>query len=49
MQAKNLVVRGYFCIGFIDFMFAGKTLIDYTSLFSPYGFEKNDNIISELF
>ena len=30
----------YFCIGFIDFMFAGKTLIDYTSLFSPYDFEK---------
>ena len=34
---------GYFCIGFIPFMFAGKTLIDYTSLFSPYGFEKNDD------
>ena len=30
----------YFCIGFIDFMFAGKTLIDYTSFFSPYDFEK---------
>ena len=27
---------GYSCIGFIDFMLAGKTLIDYTSLFSPY-------------
>ena len=36
---------GYFCIGFTDFMFAGKTLIDYTSLFLPYDFEKNDNII----
>ena len=24
---------GYFCIRFIDFMLAGKTLIDYTSLF----------------
>ena len=31
---------GYFCIGFIDFMFAGKTLFDYTSLSSPYDFEK---------
>ena len=30
---------GYFCIGFTDFMLAGKTLIDYTSLLSPYDFE----------
>ena len=37
---------GYFCIGFIDFMFAGKTLIDFASLFSPSGFiKKNDSII----
>ena len=35
----------YFCIGFTDFLLAGKTLIDNTSLFSPYDFEKNDNII----
>ena len=34
----------YFCIRFIDFLVASKTLIDYTSLFSPYDFEKNDNI-----
>ena len=33
---------GYFCTGFIDFMLPGKTLIDFTSLFSPYNFEKND-------
>ena len=35
----------YFCIGFIDFMLAGKKLTDYTNLFSPYDFDKNDNII----
>ena len=29
----------HFCFGFIDFMFAGKSLIDYTSLFSPNDFE----------
>ena len=40
---------GYFCIGFIDFMFAGKTLIDYTSLFSSYDFEENDRIILAYF
>ena len=27
---------GYYCVGFIDYMLAGKTLIDYTSLFLPY-------------
>ena len=35
----------YFCIGFIDFMFPGKKLTDFTSLFSPYDFLKNDSII----
>ena len=36
---------GYFCIGVIDFILARKTLTDYTNLFSPYGFNKNDQII----
>ena len=39
MQWKNLMCA-YFFIGFIDFMFAGETIFDYTSLFSPYDFEK---------
>ena len=30
---------GYFCIGFIDFMLAGKKLTDFTSLFSPCDFD----------
>ena len=40
---------GYFYIGFIDFMFAGRSLIDFTSLFPPYDFKKNDNIILTYF
>ena len=40
---------GYFCIGFIDFMLARKTLTDYTALFSPYDFNKNDQIILSYF
>ena len=40
---------GYFCIGFIDFMLAGKKLIDYTNLFSSYDFDKNDQIIMPYF
>ena len=40
---------GYFYIGFIDFMFAGKSLINVTSLFSPYNFKKNDKVILNYF
>ena len=29
---------GYVCIGFIDFMLKGKTLIDFTNLFPPNKF-----------
>ena len=36
-------------IGFIDFMLAGKNLTDFTNLFSPYHFKKNDDIIFSYF
>ena len=36
---------GYFCIGFTDFMLAGKTLTEFTNLFSPNNFKRNDDII----
>ena len=49
VQANNSVMCGYFCIGFIDFMLAGKKLTDFTTLFSPYDFDKNDNIILSYF
>ena len=49
VQANNSVMCGYFCIGFIDFMLAGKKLTDFTSLFSPNDFKKNDNIILSYF
>ena len=49
VQTKDSIKCGYFCIGFIDFMLAGKTLIDYTSLFSPYDFKENDQIILSYF
>ena len=45
IQADDSIMCGFFCIGFIDFVFAGKSLIDFTSLFSPYDFKKNDKII----
>ena len=40
---------GYFYIGFINFMFAGKTLIDFTSFFFPFDFGKIDIIILKYF
>ena len=39
IQKYDPIMCGYFCIGFMEVMFAGKTLIDYTSLFSPYDFK----------
>ena len=49
IQADNSIMCGYFCIGFINFMFAGRSLIDFTSFFSPYNFKKNDKIILDYF
>ena len=40
---------GYFCIGFIDFMLKGKSLLEYTNLFSPNEYKKNDKIILKYF
>ena len=49
MQGNDSVMCGYYCIKFIDFMLAGKKLTDFTSMFSPYDFEKNDRVILHYF
>ena len=49
IQAYDSIMCGYFCIGFTNFMFNGKTLTDCTNLFSPNDFNKNDNIILRYF
>ena len=33
-------MRGYFCIGSVDFMFKGNNLTDFTNLFSPHNLKK---------
>ena len=38
IQAYDSIMCGYFCIGFINFMFDGNSLTDYTNLFSPNDF-----------
>ena len=45
IQAYDSVMCRYFCIGFIDFMLAEKTLTDFTNIFSPNNFKENDDII----
>ena len=47
LQAYDSIMCGYFCINIID-MFDDKTLIDYTNLFSPHDFKKNDEIIKDI-
>ena len=49
IQAYDSIICGCFCIGFIDFMIAGKTLTDFTNLFSPNNFKRNDDIILKYF
>ena len=43
IQPYDSIICGYFCIGFIDFMLTGKTLTEFTNLFSPNNFKINDN------
>ena len=45
IQAFDSIMCGYFCIGFIDFVLAGKTLTDFKNLFLPNTFEKNVDMI----
>ena len=40
---------GYVSIGFVYFALKGKTLLDYTNLFSPNDYEENDKIILKHF
>ena len=49
IQAYDSRTCRYFCIGFIDFMFKGKSLAEYTNLFSPNDFKKNDDTILNYF
>ena len=40
IQANDSIMCRYFCIGFIDFMLARKTLIEFANIFSPITFKK---------
>ena len=49
IQSYDSIMCGYFCIEFINYMLKGKTLLDYTNLFSPNDFKKNDRVIKRIF
>ena len=49
VEANDSVMYGYVGLGFIDFILSGKKLTDYSSLFSPHDFKKNDYIILSYF
>ena len=40
---------GFYCITFIEYMLAEKTLLDYTNLFSVNAYKKNDKLIYKYF
>ena len=40
---------GYYYLEFTNYMLKGKTLLDYTNLFSPNDFKQNDQIIKRIF
>ena len=49
IQSYDSIMCGYYCTEFINYMLEGKTLLDYTNLFYPHDFKKNDQIINRIF
>ena len=49
VQNYDSIMCGYFCIGFINYMFKNKSLADFTNLFLPNNFKKNYDIILNYF
>ena len=49
IEAYDLITCGYFCIGFIDFMLKGQSLLAYTNSSSSSIYKKNYKIILSFF
>ena len=49
IQDNDSIMWGFCCIAFIEYMLPGKTLLDYTDLFSPNDYKKNDKVIHKYF
>ena len=40
---------GFYCIAFIEYMLAGKNLLDYTNLLSLNDYKKNEKIVNNIY
>ena len=49
IQTCDSITNGYICIAFIDFTLRGKSLIEYTNLFFPNQYKKQDKVILKYF
>ena len=49
MQYNDFIMCRFYCIAFIEYILAGKYLLDYTNLFSLNDYKKNDKIINKYF
>ena len=49
IKAYDSIMCGNFCIGFINFMFNGNSVTDFTNIFSPNDLKKTDDIILNYF
>ena len=49
IQDNDFIICDFYCIAFIKYMLARKTLLEYTNLFSPNDYKKNGKIINNYF
>ena len=49
VQAYHSIIGTFFCIEFSDFTIKGNILTDFSNLFSPNSFKRNDDIILKYF
>ena len=49
MQDNESIMPGFYCVDFKEYMLAGKTLLEYTNLFSLDDYKKNEKIIYKYF
>ena len=48
-EIAKFIGNEYICIAFIDFTLRGKSLIEYTNLFFPNQYKKQDKVILKYF
>ena len=49
IQDNETIICGFYSIAFIEYVLAGRVLLDYTNLFSPDDYKKNDKIMCKYF